>query len=65
MPFDKLKAPSKAEGLRVDTEQHLLSPFRNRGLARSNVSTILYNFMHRRGMEWPKARLRRDLFKQI
>jgi hypothetical protein len=26
MPFDKLKAPGKAEGLRVDTERHFFAP---------------------------------------
>ena len=32
MPFDKLKAPGKAEGLRVDTERRFLPRFENRGL---------------------------------
>jgi len=38
MPFDKLKVPSTAEGLRVDTERRFLPRFKNRGLAPSNVS---------------------------
>jgi len=51
MPFDKLKAPSTTEGLRVDTERRFsldsardgeldepLPRFENRGLAPSNVS---------------------------
>ena len=38
MPFDKLKAPSKAERLRVDTERRFLPRFKNRSLAPSNVS---------------------------
>ncbi len=37
MPFDKFKAPSTAEGLRVDTERRFLPRFENRGLAPSNV----------------------------
>ena len=32
MPFDKLKVPSTAEGLRVDTERRFLPRFKNRGL---------------------------------
>jgi hypothetical protein len=40
MPFDKLKAPSTAEGLRVDTERRFLPRFENRGLARPNVSNM-------------------------
>jgi hypothetical protein len=32
MPFDNLKAPSTAEGLRVDTERRFLPRFQNRGL---------------------------------
>ena len=48
MPFDKLKAPSEAAGLRVDTEQRFSPRFKNRDLpstqaqaegAPSNVST--------------------------
>ena len=39
MPFDKLKAPSIAEGLRVDTERCFLPRFKYRGLALSNVSS--------------------------
>jgi hypothetical protein len=39
MPFDKLKASSKTEGLRVDTKQRFLPRFENRGLARLNVSS--------------------------
>jgi len=40
MPFDRLKAPSTAEGLRVDTERRFLPRFKHRGLAPSNVSKI-------------------------
>ena len=40
MPFDKLKVPSIAEGLRVDTERRFLPRFKNRGLAPSNVSIL-------------------------
>ena len=32
MPLDKLKAPSIAEGLRIDTERRFLPRFKNRGL---------------------------------
>jgi len=44
MPFDKLKAPSAAEWLRVDTERRFLLQFENRGLALSNASTEVSNF---------------------
>jgi hypothetical protein len=40
MPFDKIKAPSTTEGLRVDTERRFLPRFENRGLAPSNVSIL-------------------------
>jgi len=40
MPFDKLKAPSTAEGLRVDTERRFLPRFENRRLPASNVSNM-------------------------
>ena len=46
MPLDKLKAPSKAEGLRVDTERRFLAPSENGGLA---PSTYQYDEIDR----WP------------
>jgi hypothetical protein len=39
LPFDKLKAPSTVEGLRVDTERRFLPRFKNRGFVPPNVST--------------------------
>jgi len=50
MAFDELKAPSRAEGLRVDTERHFLPRFKNRGLAPSNLSTYIFtsfSYAHR------------------
>jgi len=33
-------------------EAALLAPIKNRGLAPSNVLTILYNFIGKRGQNW-------------
>ena len=49
-PFDSpFDSPGRSpEYARVDTERRFVPRFKNRGLAPSNVSTIMYNFIYRR-----------------